>query len=255
MKKSIFSLMLLITSSVWTMSNAAVLPSLCDTWNVLGISTAMWPDYIFRTTTQRLTEDTIYNTTHYLRLEENGKYKGAMREGKNRDIYFIPAGNTHEYLLYDFNAKVGDRLTNLWFGGLAEWWQAGLNATVTEISNSTPKVFTLEVEIAFPESNGIDTTLVFWIEGVGMESGPAGEECFFCTDDYGQVVLCAYKNGEQFYASELSEQYGCEYNYDPFNSVPSVQSSETQCTKLLRNGQILILRGEKVYTLTGQEVK
>ena len=30
---------------------------------------------------------------------------------------------------------------------------------------------------------------------------------------------------------------------------------DVQCTKLLRNGQILILRGEKVYTLTGQEVR
>ena len=34
-----------------------------------------------------------------------------------------------------------------------------------------------------------------------------------------------------------------------------VQSDQVQGSKILRNGQILILRGEKVYTVTGQEVK
>ena len=235
--------------------------SLCDTWNVLGISTAMWPDEIFSTQTQRLTKDTViaypsyYNFTRYVRLEENGRYKGAMREGGNRDIYFIPAGSTHEYLLYYFNAKVGQKLRNLWFGGLAEWYPNGLNATVTEISDSNPKVYTLEAEVVFQESNDTVPVPVYWIEGVGMETGPVGKNCFYCVDDYRQVVLCAYKNGVQVYASELSEQYGCEYNYDPFGSGLSNQSPDTQCTKLLRDGLLLILRGNKTYTIQGQEVK
>jgi hypothetical protein len=29
------------------------------------------------------------------------------------------------------------------------------------------------------------------------------------------VLLCAYKNGEQVYVSELGEKYCCDYNYDP----------------------------------------
>lgn len=37
--------------------------------------------------------------------------------------------------------------------------------------------------------------------------------------------------------------------------IDEVQSNQVQCTKILRNGQIFILRGEKVYTITGQEVK
>ena len=37
--------------------------------------------------------------------------------------------------------------------------------------------------------------------------------------------------------------------------VDEVQSDQVQSTKFLRNGQIFILRGEKEYTLTGQEVK
>ncbi|MBQ9602981.1 MAG: hypothetical protein IJR42_04135 [Paludibacteraceae bacterium] len=37
--------------------------------------------------------------------------------------------------------------------------------------------------------------------------------------------------------------------------LEDVQGDNVQCTKVLINGQIFILRGEKVYTLTGQEVK
>ena len=37
--------------------------------------------------------------------------------------------------------------------------------------------------------------------------------------------------------------------------INDVQGDNVQCTKVLRDGQIFILRGEKVYTLTGQEVK
>lgn len=37
--------------------------------------------------------------------------------------------------------------------------------------------------------------------------------------------------------------------------VDNVPSDDVPCTKVIRNGQIYILRGEKVYTLQGQEVK
>jgi len=37
--------------------------------------------------------------------------------------------------------------------------------------------------------------------------------------------------------------------------VDNVQGKDVQCTKVIRNGQIYILRGEKVYTVTGEEVR
>lgn len=196
--------------------------SLCDTWNVMEVGLVTSPEEIYHTVTQRLTKDTIiaypsyYNFTPYARLEENGKYKGAMREEGYGKIYYIPAGSAHEYLLYNFNAKVGDRLRNLWFGGPAEGYPNGLNATITEISNTSPRVFTLAAELVHAESDAIDTVLVFWTEGVGMETGPVGMDCFHCACSCGQTVLCAYKNGEQVYVSDMGEQYGCVYNYDPY---------------------------------------
>ena len=43
--------------------------------------------------------------------------------------------------------------------------------------------------------------------------------------------------------------------YDKPQGLEDVQSDKVQCTKVLRNGQVLILRGDKMYTITGQEVK
>ena len=37
--------------------------------------------------------------------------------------------------------------------------------------------------------------------------------------------------------------------------VEEVLSNQVPSTKILHNGQVLILRGEKTYTLQGQEVK
>ena len=42
---------------------------------------------------------------------------------------------------------------------------------------------------------------------------------------------------------------------DEETGIDELQSDQVQCTKILRNNQIFILRGEKVYTITGQEVK
>lgn len=41
----------------------------------------------------------------------------------------------------------------------------------------------------------------------------------------------------------------------PSTAVENIQGDKTNCTKVLRNGQLLILRGEKVYTVNGAEIR
>ena len=204
----------------------ASLPSLCDEWNVLSHSMPLGPEYeSFKTLHSRLTSDTIINETRYVKLEQDGQYKGAIREGENGKIYFIPAGSAHEYLLYAFNAKVGDRLSNLWVGGQAEECPNGYNATVLSISEEMPRVFTVEVEFVSSNSQEeyINTWPVSWAEGIGLSDGPIGQPCGpYCLCDCEHMVTCAYKNGEQIYTSDFGEQYGCEYNYDPFAPVDTI---------------------------------
>jgi hypothetical protein len=58
------------------------------------------------------------------------------------------------------------------------------------------------------------------LEGLGFQyGGPVGYTCpFDCAGSPGLSILCAYKNGEQVYVSEMGEQYGCEYNYNPYET-------------------------------------
>ena len=45
-------------------------------------------------------------------------------------------------------------------------------------------------------------------------------------------------------------------NDNPGTDIETISKDKlTRATKILHNGQIYILRGEKVYTITGQEVR
>ena len=199
------------------------LNSLCDEWNVLEHLAALGPDYeSFSTLHFRLTTDTIINATRYVKLEQDGIYKGAMREGTNADIYYVPNNSTNEYLLYAFNAQVGDSLENLWFGANESNRYIIKSATVVNIESTTPRKFTIDFEwqsiysyAAINDTSEIMYAELVWLEGLGFQyGGPLNYECpFDCAGGPGLLTLCAYKNGEQVYADpDWSEKIGCEYN-------------------------------------------
>ena len=151
--------------------------SLCDEWNVWYEGFESYGPINFNHLIKyQLTTDTIINEQRYVQLASNEDYSpycGALREGNNRDIYCIPAGSAHEYLLYAFNANVGDRLTNLYLGDLGE--ETGYDGVVESISDGLPRVFTLR--IAYPMEENMesgDSFLVRWIEGVGSSETPMG---------------------------------------------------------------------------------
>ena len=189
---------------------------LCDEWNVLEVKNES-DDEVYETHKVRLAGDTILTLPggyfpRGVKVEQDGQYVGTMRTGNKHDVYYIPAGSTHEYLLYNFDAKVGGSLSNLWCGGRWEEYPNGLSGIVKEISDSNPRVFTIELEYYLPYgfTDGTFPYTIYWIDGVGMPNGPISQECpYFCEQ---QQVLCAYKNGEQVYASELSKRYGCQFN-------------------------------------------
>lgn len=231
-----------IAASVWTMSeaqNGNRLPSLCDEWNVLHEPfECMGPYCYLETDIYRLKGDTgisifIDMPVIYYKLEKNSQYIGALHEGNNRDIYYVPANSQNAYLLYAFNAQVGDVLENVWLGGETEKEDCtnAHNATVIAISDSNPRIFTLEV-MPYTSDEGMEVTpyRMNWIEGVGMSDGPIGaydsnKLCIEPVDLGVYTLLCAYKNEEQVYSSSKAEKYGCEFNgYDvpesPTDTIP-----------------------------------
>lgn len=197
------------------------LPSLCDEWNVLEFRSNMGgaPDE-YNMRRYHLTTDTIIAGQRYIRLYRDNSYMGAMREGNNRDIYYIPAGTTHEYLLYAFNAQIGDELTDLWLGRTTnevftkEYFPYGVNATVEEITETTPRRFVLSTGYITTEEGVENYPYYFeWIEGIGFASAPDGADYPLpYAGGFTSFLLCAYKNGEQVYTSEMGQKYGCEYN-------------------------------------------
>ena len=55
---------------------------------------------------------------------------------------------------------------------------------------------------------------------MGLNTAPDGGFFPPLAGGFFDILLCAYKNGEQVYVSDWGEQYGCEYN-DDFHSTPS----------------------------------
>ena len=209
------------------------LPSLCDEWNVWHESFESFEPISFdKVVKYQLTTDTIiadsnyysnyYTLQRYKRLEQDGQYLGAMREGNNRDIYYVPSGSTHEYLLYAFNAQEGEVLNNLYLGGFEE---NGYSGRVEAISDGSPRLFTIRV--LYPTGMGVEpgeSFSVTWIEGVGSPETPYGLAVVPTVPaEVGiYTLLCAYKNGEQIYVSEMGAEYGCEHDLtpEPTDTIP-----------------------------------
>jgi len=201
------------------------LNSLCNEWNVWHESFESFGPISFdKVVKYQLTTDTLINGQQYVKLtsDKDSPYLGAMREGNNRDIYYVPAGSTNEFLLYAFNAQVGEVLNDLYLGGFEE---NGYSGRVEAISDGSPRLFTIRV--LYPDGMGVEpgeSFSVTWIEGVGSPETPYGLAVVPTVPaEVGiYTLLCAYKNGEQIYVSEMGAEYGCEHDLtpEPTDTIP-----------------------------------
>jgi hypothetical protein len=71
-----------------------------------------------------------------------------------------------------------------------------------------------------------------------------------CVENF---LLCAYNGEVQIYTSDTGEEYGCEY-WQTLLATENIDVTPSS-TKILRDGQLLILRGDKTYTLQGQIIR
>ena len=230
-------------------------PSLCDEWNVL--EKIHYPqDHMYETYKYRMTTDTVINAMRYVKIEKNHQYQGALREDNNANIYVVYPDYQQECLLYAFNAQIGDTLKNTCMGDL----------TVIDIRPTTPRTFILDAEYEIYDDEEVEHTGHWdfeWIEGIGYSMGNPVRYGGFLPGsihelDSDVIMLCAYKNGEQVFKSEHADYFGCEYylHDDHLTDIPmTVPDTLSSATKILRDGQLYILREGKTYTVTGQEVK
>lgn len=92
------------------------------------------------------------------------QYKGALRENSKK-IYFFPAGQPAEKVLYDFNLQEGDTIPGLQYG-YAYGYTPRVDSirTIVTADGVTRKKYFLSVEGSYDETT-------FWIEGVGCGMG------------------------------------------------------------------------------------
>lgn len=187
--------------------------SLCDEWNVLEYRyNSYWGGQDeFHTLHYTQKTDTFITNQRYAKLYKENNYLGALREGNNADIYYIPSDSTHEYLLYAFNAHVGDTLKNVWFGFQDKNHLPFQNVIVKEIQTTNPRTFVLDVERKFINDEIVHGELK-WLEGIGFLSSPDGGFFDPLAGGFCYNVLCAYMEGEQVYTSGMGQKYGCYYD-------------------------------------------
>ena len=183
--------------------------AICDEWNIIIEPFDSFSPY--QTYKQHLTTDTVFRDNHWIKLQQGEKYLGALTEGLDASVFFTPANSTKFYTLYVFNAHVGEEYPNVWVGGSEDRYpEGGYKATVERINEDT-------IFLKLTCNNQDFERHMIWIKGVGMETGPIGWDGGIPGDpvDPTPALLCAYKQGQQVYASYLSEKYGCEYNAGP----------------------------------------
>ena len=250
----------------------------CNQWNILSHGEESDPDEPFPhagTSIYWLSENTVNrNGYEYIPLMcssskpnvESTQLVGELRfTEEDKQVYFY-YDNT-EHLLYDFGAQVGDRLQV--FPGIDNYNRHDNNRTYTHVVTKreylddgriklTSILFT-SYDLPIPDVIDEDNyPSVIWIEGVGATAGIVHNNINYYPGDQTDWLLCAYHNDVCHYTTDNPEYMplGCVYNEgDAINAVENVSPSIPSAQKIIKDGQVLILRNGKTYTMQGVEVK
>ncbi len=142
-------------------------------------------------------------------------------------------------------------------------------ATVTWPTSNNAATYTIQIT----KDGVVFCTLIFNANGqlIGIAFAPSRDgqshaPAALMTANGLQFTVTGLDSGTQYgynlTAKDANDQTVATYSGEftttgegEATGVENVQSDNVQCTKVLHNGQIFILRGDKAYTLTGQEVK
>ena len=248
----------------------------CDKWNVLELK-YRYSSYTtkedFETWRYYLAQDTIINNYTYTAVTRQTtkvpegvypftipepEYVAAVRFTDDSKVY-IHYDNT-EYLLYDFNVQPGDELTV--FAGINHYHSHKTNTCrIHEVERTPGLEYSTKISLmVIPDFTGdVRPTCAGetkWIEGVGDLCGfITGADCGLSDDQ--SALLCAYKEGNQEYSTELEEyaEYGCEYNSgenkEYILTLPGLQ--RTGCTKTIGENENGTVWGSRSYLM--QEIE
>jgi hypothetical protein len=169
-----------------------------------------------------------------------GNYSGCYREDTvQRKVYFIPALDSIEYLLYDFTLQIGDTVV----GYLTNY--CTMIPSIIIVQN----IDSVLVDTDYRKRWNIGTCNI--IEGIGSDLGLLRDHCGY----YGSTLMCYKENHEVVFYKD-SSFYPCDINVstfeissiatlifpNPFNSITSI----TIGNQNFKNCQLII------YDLSGR---
>lgn len=226
----------------------------------------------FLSVTYYLQGDTVINDTLYYALYRNeGEYCAGLRKSEDgKKVYIRPTyhllndqwwdSSKPEHLLYDFGVQKGD---TVWaFDGSYSGQDDMGRDTSTQYSWIVKDVQTIDGRMHIWVEGGQMRRLVEWIEGVGSRYilfENVYEDAMYYS--YSTWALCATDSeGDVIYSFDTDDigihNKQCEWE-EIHESIVPIQgntSNSAETTKVILDGQILILRGDKTYTIEGQVV-
>ena len=99
---------------------------------------------------------------------------------------------------------------------------------------------------------------IVWIECVGSLNGIVHSDPTSMTGNLSNVLLCAYQNEEHIFTTIYPsyEVLGCIYNEgDVITTTEKVETPKPLVQKIIRNGEIFIIRDGKTYNIMGIEIE
>ncbi len=234
----------------------------CDTWNIINFDGMIF-DKTAETWQYKLAQDTVIGnhtysivTRHWTADEINTlKNVAAVRFTEDEKVYIFY--DNSEYLLYNFNAEIGDTIEI--FGGINNYSHfKRYYCVVTDVKQESENSYK-EINLrAYTQEKGTDFSIdTKWLEGIGAEEGflmsPLGLGGIVGNNTY--RLLCAYQKDKTIYTADWDREIGCEYNANTIVSTESVEVPISTIQKVIHEGQLYIVKDGKIYNMMGVEIE
>jgi hypothetical protein len=164
-----------------------------------------------------------------------------------------------EFLLYDFDAAIGDTL-NIFAGVNNYPHQTSIPHVLTQKDTLSDgrAILTLKA-ILFEEQNEQfveKSHKKVWIAGLGSLDGIVHNN-ITTAEDYQITMLCAWLEDECIYTTDhpLYKSLGCVYNSSSTTTIENIQPTTPSYQKFLRDGQLIIIHEGKTYNVMGVETR
>lgn len=256
----------LLTASEISLANSTNQLPQATTWYGVTKTTGPYTGISFQSVRFYLQGDTVINDTVYKAFYRDGIYCAGLRQTTNgQQVYIRPTAELMrdyweqgEHLLYNFDVQPGD-IVYAFDGSYAGIDDMGVDMSV-QYRWTVQKVQTIEGRKHVTVVGGqLHSHQVEWIEGIGTRYvlfENVYEDALWRT--YSSYALCvADSEGNTLYSFN-TDDIGIRNNcpaWEVITSALELSNNQPAASKILRDGQILIFRDGKTFTLMGQRVE